>query len=641
MIILKIKFSKMNTKDLLLLSILCISMTSGFTSCSNEGAYDSNYATVLKTNEYNKNWTNIIGSIDPNQNWNMFSNRKVTVNINLGTSDIYTIKVFDKDPGYPGSKAQLIATANAEGGKPISFNVDLPTSMDTIYVGCALSDSMAVIEPAVLNGNSYTINFGNAASASAVKTRAGITQSSLVSATDYDSFDGQIINEIHDYLSEGIAASPRFRVDYSFVSQGLPFYVDPIYGCEGNVDEIGYVAYSTTGKSTYHKLISNTQDDSEIGNLIKLFWTQLTYRTYTSYWGYYSAQNFSDVTKTNVDIPFSFNYINNYDKFWEATSSNYKATNSITIGRTNYGCDYLINKAPEKVKSKGFIVNEPAGTIITFYVKSDNQYMYTVQSKNSDGQYHSAVLGSDLVSKNNPDGYTIVGLEDAYGSGGDHDCNDIIFAVKGAPVITNTTSSSYKYTMAFEDLGSTNDYDFNDVVINVSYTEKITTSNNASDVKEVKLDNVYLMAAGGTLPTHVYYKNGNSVIDLFGEVHEAFGVSTSTMVNTGSGTEKSPVLSTKLTDMPVIQIATSDLSSGFYITVTNNDNTISTVSLPNGTALGQAPQGLIMPDNWNWPKERVNITDAYPLFGKWGANKDTNVGWHKNSIANKVIKINI
>ena len=40
---------------------------------------------------------------------------------------------------------------------------------------------------------------------------------------------------------------------------------------------------------------------------------------------------------------------------------------------------------------------------------------------------------------------------------------------------------------------------------------------------------------------------------------------------------------------------------------------------------------------WFWPKERTNISDAYTLFGLWGANMDSNPDWYKNPASKKVI----
>ena len=45
-----------------------------------------------------------------------------------------------------------------------------------------------------------------------------------------------------------------------------------------------------------------------------------------------------------------------------------------------------------------------------------------------------------------------------------------------------------------------------------------------------------------------------------------------------------------------------------------------------GPQAGKAPQMLILPYNWNWPKELTNISKTYPNFGEWGKNY-TNSGW--------------
>ena len=40
---------------------------------------------------------------------------------------------------------------------------------------------------------------------------------------------------------------------------------------------------------------------------------------------------------------------------------------------------------------------------------------------------------------------------------------------------------------------------------------------------------------------------------------------------------------------------------------------------------------------WFWAKERKNISDAYTLFGKWGANMESNPNWYKSSVDSQVI----
>jgi hypothetical protein len=40
---------------------------------------------------------------------------------------------------------------------------------------------------------------------------------------------------------------------------------------------------------------------------------------------------------------------------------------------------------------------------------------------------------------------------------------------------------------------------------------------------------------------------------------------------------------------------------------------------------------------WFWAKERTNISDAYNLFGEWGADMDSNADWYQHPVSGRVI----
>ena len=124
------------------------------------------------------------------------------------------------------------------------------------------------------------------------------------------------------------------------------------------------------------------------------------------------------------------------------------------------------------------------------------------------------------------------------------------------------------------------DWDFNDAVFDayISNGQAIIT----------------LLAAGGTLDLTVGGK----------EVHQAFGVSQETMVNTGSGPDRAPVMfhiacsSTNAKDIPVIVTT----KKGEKITLTANQ--------------GDPTQKIAadMEDHVKWMKERTHIKNGYPKF---------------------------
>lgn len=230
------------------------------------------------------------------------------------------------------------------------------------------------------------------------------------------------------------------------------------------------------------------------------------------------------------------------------------------------------------------------------------------------------------------DNFTFMGIDDDLG-GGDFDCNDVTFALsntkgeKYIPEFTEGTKNSnwnkdviekhpeyinppsleetklQSWTLAFENAGLDNDYDFNDVVLKVTPD----TKNGKAEVK--------LLATGAQRKTEVWF-NGTKL----GEVHELFGVSTHTFVNTTSNTA-----TTKAVTLPSInwpQNTTMEAQRmNFSLKVYNDDGKVDReFSMEDLLNDKKSPQALCVAGDWKWPKERINVYVAYPLIGKWGVN---------------------
>lgn len=174
---------------------------------------------------------------------------------------------------------------------------------------------------------------------------------------------------------------------------------------------------------------------------------------------------------------------------------------------------------------------------------------------------------------------------------------------------------------AFEDLGTTNDFDFNDVVIRVSTPDAQGKST------------VELMCAGGTMSTVVTYGTGDNPRIIGSEVHEALGASSyKVMVNTGSGETKSfPVT---LGTIEGLNAQTDMANLPFGIKCEGNNGQVIKVvrSVANN---GKAPLVIVVSGDengkWYWPTEFTNISIAYPGFGAWGADVESNTDWYKNA----------
>lgn len=180
--------------------------------------------------------------------------------------------------------------------------------------------------------------------------------------------------------------------------------------------------------------------------------------------------------------------------------------------------------------------------------------------------------------------------------------------------VTPPDPKQYIY-FAFEDLGTSDDFDFNDVVVRVSYPD----ANRKSTVE--------LCAIGGTLQQRVFCGNEQ----LGKEVHEygAFGDNTKNFVK-----------------MPLAVLGTVTVPEGstpadldIKIRVIRQDGQEVEVGAPEqgGTPFRVTVTGDEQ-GKWFWAKERKNISDAYTLFGKWGANMESNPNWYKSSVDSQVIK---
>jgi len=135
------------------------------------------------------------------------------------------------------------------------------------------------------------------------------------------------------------------------------------------------------------------------------------------------------------------------------------------------------------------------------------------------------------------------------------------------------------------------DFDFNDVVF---------------DVKFGNPNIITIVAAVGTLPLYVAGR----------EVHALFNVSTSTMVNTGSGKH--------IDKQPVSFEYSANLgwdANNVPVYVVKNG-----VEVPLEANQGYAPGKICVEPYYDWCDERQDISEKYPLFMQYVG--DQNVKWY-------------
>ena len=292
----------------------------------------------------------------------------------------------------------------------------------------------------------------------------------------------------------------------------------------------------------------------------------------------------------------------------------------LEVGGTIYEVDNSKNEGvPSKAKYvylPGIKITVPVGTEIGFYaVKNTND-----KPKPSDYSYSEGTTGN--VATTDVNGTTLVGLYQ------EKNCSDFLFYAKNVTTITNKLPSWY---IACEDLGNTGDYDFNDLVFKVSTCSK-TRENNTKYYYTIQP-----VAAGETKKAEFSLDEGKT----WTEIHGCFtGCGTPdnngryTMINTNADTGKSGVSLAKPENWNTeYEGKVSDLFAHFKIRVEDNGQAI-VIDAPEA---GTAPQMILTPDGWMWPRERESIEIVYPGFKNWSRNA-TIEDWNIVKVSDLVYK---
>ncbi|MBQ6749456.1 MAG: LruC domain-containing protein [Bacteroidaceae bacterium] len=265
--------------------------------------------------------------------------------------------------------------------------------------------------------------------------------------------------------------------------------------------------------------------------------------------------------------------------------------------------------------------------------KRIQHYYYNYNSptyQQGDDQTRGAVKATAWTSN----GMTFMGFEDG---GQDEDLNDIVFWVEGEytannnpPVVevetkVTTTTNNQSWIFACEDLGGSFDYDFNDVVWEFVKEYKTVTTSTIEDGKTTLQSvttfaggKVRLLAAGGTLPIALYY--GDTYL---GNIHEKFGQTAEgglyTPINVGTRVSAEPV-EIQLPFTITQNTSVNDVYQNFRVEVIGTNGQSYYITAPNRNVNHTAPQIILLPGEWNWPREGVAITSAYPNFTNWVQN---------------------
>ena len=430
---------------------------------------------------------------------------------------------------------------------------------------------------------------------------------------------------------EQLETMKKIEAGFSITTTGGEINLPYIYGATGIYDQFGYVYYKEGEdpiKQPHYILMENAMPQE---NIYFNGWQSAGTRIFNMLLSGWTGRD---------DIVITNRYSG---EGWPADTKVYGTMYKLAFFGENH----------DQMATYDF----PAGYRIVFFIISTND----INGQDNKGEYQpfsfnyslpelNARLGhlygnaGSLTHQNgvNPEGavkavawetggITALGFEDA---GGDMDLNDIVLWIEGefeadqelVKVETTTSNESESWIFACEDLGGSYDYDFNDVVWEVYKEYKATTTtttengvSSSATTKEFVAGKVRLLAAGGTLPVELYYNE-----KCLGNVHQLFGQqpvgnNLYHQVNVGAQVT-TPSVELVIPDLTITATTNiNDIKNNFRVKVVGDNGTSHFVTAPNMSST--APQIILLPGEWEWPRENVAITDAYPEFTDWVQDK--------------------
>jgi hypothetical protein len=546
--------------------------TVSLAACSVEEQTDSK---TQLTEDYTREFIKEFGTINPNQDWNVVEQKSVTVS----SSSPVDVLIYEQQDGTYKLAANY---KDVSGSTTLAF--DGLEGDDTPFIVSIDGNMVAAKNGETINYKASTASRAKRApmldGSSSLVTRA----SSPTQITLYENdnvFKNLQKNDGKDNTDGIVDVADQF-LEVLEAGKGTTYY--PMYWNSSNIHKVGLYYYDNNSSACIEVPIYKDHDSEDI----------------------------MYCPGKNKDTEFYYS---------EGNDESTQFTNTKISGgkKKKWNSDYFQGYT---FKSHAYTVKPTTKSIICgVYVEmSDGTKYYSDKDLNVDKTSHFATrtVGSG------ENAYTYLCFDDpadmATGGDGDKDYNDLVFYT---PRTMNPVShEDISWLVACEDLGGTFDYDFNDIVFRVYHV----SGNDYLTVVPV--------AAGGTLEAYLLY-NGKKISEEwhkhFGDGHEY-----TDMINTG-GISETAVWPIRLTNLPTdwsmttFTSASSDTANdandgGFSIQVTRADGQKVSVTRP---SKGTAPQMLVLPYSWQWPRELKRITLVYPDFGMWGENY-TNSDWTSN-----------
>lgn len=564
----------------ILIAASAVAMLAGVSSCSD---YDNGYDD--KTLAYKESFIEAFGTIDPNHTWNMAQSCTVDVTINL--PGVFTVKVWTADPRMKGTNSYLLGKyENVQSGSTQSFQCDIPSTVETAYVGAIDEDGNRFVVSADVKNGKVKATIGAEGSRLVVGATGGTIEVSK--AEDKLELKAEEVLHPTDRLPEFVNNTGKVTQNFEYYSQG-PFTIYPIYTITGN---------KGSNEALGERIGIYIVDKDGNPGKTQWVWQPLNNGSYDWIEAYKVDGDGSAYWSGGIDPKSFFEYLQANKVFMDKYT---------------------------RIRTEGITINIPEGTRFGFVIDAAGGGPYYSNSEYN-GDHGSPYNGSTTTDDINDtyaatfiyDDMLYLAFEDWYygAPGHDNDFNDVVFRFKDditRPLIIDkdVDDNPMQYIVACEDLGGSFDWDFNDVVYGIEHVSGQTTAR------------IKLLAAGGTLPVHITYDNKDIYFNNpYGvtctDLHQAFGVEQDVPVNVGIYQTEAVYSHPFTVDANAFSISTD--AQKFKIHVSYKDGSEGAdIGVPSHS--GMEPQAFLVADpNWKWTNEFQPITSKYPDFSDWVKN---------------------
>lgn len=332
------------------------------------------------------------------------------------------------------------------------------------------------------------------------------------------------------------------------------------------------------------------------------------------------------------------------------------ASNSRRLGDQAYNGFDVFRKfgtGVSRLRGISFPIDVPEGKHLGFYLKKDEvkapeqwDQLHRLGIKNIGKRENWKATNFCAESFNQgkthrscviPYEHTIwMGMEDVF-TGGDYDCNDVIFGMTAASEILKPDpidpdineiidiADKMPWTIAYEDIGRKADFDFNDAVIRLMPD---------FDKEECC---VMVEAVGSASRMYLHYDGPDGDVNL-GEIHEILGGQPGMKINTSTSVAQIPFVQVACVPWPKDFTMAQD-AKRFWIEIQRGDCADCTDAITLAEEPGQLPEALLVAGEWKWPMEGVHIFSAYNSFPNWAkdVSKTTYWNWYSKPKADTVV----